>query len=337
LKVFLGYASGVGKSLKMLDEGRRRHLRGEDVVVGATQPAMSPDIAAVLQQLEAIPTRAQDDVRFMDVEAILRRHPDVCIVDGLAYDNPPGGAHGKRWEDVKQLIEARISVITSVNLQFIEEYRERVQQITGKRVTQTVPLSFIKQADEIEIVDAPPELCQVRAAEDNTSEGEPSSGRKLAELREMALVLAADVVDHQLEDYLERNGIAQSWGTQERILVCVTPRANAADMIASGKRNAERFHGELYVAYVNQPNLTAADQAALENNLALARAAKAEVKVLEGEDPVDVILAFAHRQGVTQIFVGHTLRPSWHSKLRRGPIDRLVRCAEGIDIQVFPH
>ena len=159
LKVFLGYASGVGKSFRMLDEGRRRYERGQDVVVGAIQPRLSPDLQQVTNTLEVIPLKEVEGTPVMDVETILRRQPKVCLVDGLAYDNPPGLPHERRWQDVAQLLEAGIAVITSVNLQHIEEIRPRVEAITGKHVTQTVPLSFLKTADEIVVEDIPPESC----------------------------------------------------------------------------------------------------------------------------------------------------------------------------------
>jgi two-component system sensor histidine kinase KdpD len=330
LKVFLGYASGVGKSFRMLDEGRRRRERGQDVVVGAVQPKGSPEIDAVLAKLDVIPLRSLNGRTVMDVPAILARRPGVCLVDGLAYDNPPDAKHPHRWQDVNELLQAGISVIASVNIQYIEELRERVERITGKHVGETVPQSFLSAADEIVVVDAPPELCISRATP-------AASAAKLSELRELALLLAADVVDRQLESYLGRNGIHQIAGTQERILVCVTPRANAAEMITSGKRNAERFHGDLFVAYVRQDALSAADQAALDRNLDLAAASGAHVEILDGDDPVDAILSFAQERGVTQLFVGHSLREKWWQRITGSPLDRLIRSAGGMDVRVFPH
>ena len=332
LKVFLGYASGVGKSFRMVDEGRRRHERGQDVVVGAIQPKTSPDVEAVLTKLEVIPLKMIDGVPVMDVPAILKRKAGVCLVDGLAYDNPPGSRNPSRWQDVEELLEAGISVISSVNVQYIDELRERVEKITGKHVTQTVPRVFLDSADEIVVVDAPPEMCITRG-----QEGEASQAEKLSELREIALLLAADVVDRQLEVYLKRNGIVQTFGAQERILVCITPRANAAAMIQSGRRNADRFHGDLTVAYVSQPELSADDEAALERNLALARAAGAHIEMLDGEDPVDTILKFAREHGVTQLFVGHSAHEKWWQRFTGTPLDRLIRGADDIDLRVFPH
>lgn len=327
LKVFLGYASGVGKSFRMFDEGRRRKQRGEDVLVGAVQPNASEEVNQILARLEVIPNSD-----LIDVDTILARRPGVCLVDGLAYDNPPGSPRARRWQDVEALLDAGISVITSINLQFIEEYRERVEQITGKRVTQTVPVSFLQGADEIEVVDAPPEEALHRVGR-----GTLLNAAQLAELREIALLLAADVVDRQLVSYMERHGVQASWGTQERILVCLTPRANATKLMASARRNADRFHGELFAAYVTQPEISPNDQAALERNLATARDAGAEVVMLDGEDPAEVILKFARERGITQIFVGHSRREGWFNRFTRTPVDRLLDGAENMDVRVFPH
>jgi|SRR5215472_8355513 len=337
LKVFLGYASGVGKSFRMLDEGRRRHDRGQDVVVGAIQPKTSHEVEALLGKLPVIPLKIIDGIAVMDVPAILQRHPEVCLVDGLAYDNPPGASNPSRWQDVAQLLKAGISVITSVNIQYIDELRDRVEKITGKRVSQTVPRTFLNAADEIVVVDAPPEMCISRASDGQADSGQSSQAQKLSGLREIALLLVADVVDRQLESYLQRNNIASTFGTQERILVCITPRANAAAMIESGRRNADRFHGDLTVAYVSQPELSADDQAALERNLAIARAANAHIEMLDGEDAIETILKFARERGITQICVGHSTRERWWERFTGTPIDRLIRGANDIDIRIFPH
>jgi len=336
LKVFLGYASGVGKSFRMVDEGRRRRERGEDVIIGAIQPATSPEVQAVVERLEVAPVRVMDGVPVMDVPAILRRKPRVCLVDGLAYDNPPGSRNPSRWKDVVELLDAGIDVITSINIQYIAELRERVEQLTGKRVESTVPQSFLYSADEIVVVDVPPEMCMTRSPHGELDEASYAA-RRLSELREIALLFAADVVDHQLEQYLERNSLAQSFGTQERILVCVTPRANAKTMIESGRRSADGFHGELIVAYVKQHRLSAEDEAALERNLSIARENGAQIEILEGEDTIGTILNFARERGITQIFIGHTLQHKWWQRLAGSHVDRLIEQAHGIDVRIFPH
>jgi two-component system sensor histidine kinase KdpD len=336
LKIFLGYASGVGKSFKLFDEGRRRHTRGEDVVIAAMQPEIGEDIAQVIQGLEVIPSNVVSGVPVIDVPAILERHPSVCLVDGLAYDNPPGCRHRKRYEDVQEILEHGISVLTSINLEYIHEQQEFVRTVTGATSTDTVPQSFVVSADDVVVVDAPPET----VLEERDGEGLTLHARlaqQLSQLRERALLLTADVVDRQLEAYLELHGIEASWGTQERILICMTPRADATAMLASGRRNADRFHGELFAIYVNQPNLTPQDRIANERNIRVARAERAQVDVLDGRDPVATILEYAREHGITQLFVGHNLRRDWRARLRGSPLDRLIEGAEGIDVRVFPH
>jgi two-component system sensor histidine kinase KdpD len=157
LKVFLGYASGVGKSFRLLDEGRRRHERGEDLVIAATQPDLPDEVARVIRTIERIPTYDMAGVPIIDVPAVLARRPKVCLVDGLAYDNPAGAPRRKRYEDVEELLEAGISVMTSINLEYIAEQQEFVRGVTGKTKADTVPQAFIDLADEVVVVDAPPE------------------------------------------------------------------------------------------------------------------------------------------------------------------------------------
>jgi len=339
LKIFLGYAGGVGKSFRMLDEARRRRERGEDVVVGAIQPKVSAEVDSLLQRMVVIPLRNMDGVPTMDVEAILRRHPQVCVVDGLAYDNPPGSAHPKRWQDVEHLLSSGIAVIATVNLQHIEERREQVEKITHKPVTETVPESFLRNADEIEIVDAPPDFCLQRGSGAVLADGSGSATslpQQLSELREIALLLAADVVDYQLEAYLARHGIQQLWGTHERILVCVSPYADASKMIASGRRNADRFHGELFVAYFNRPDITPEEKKVLEQNLAQSREAGARIETLDGEEPSYAIMQFARDHGITQIFLANRTSNSWWDRVFGQPVEQLIRAAENIDVRVFP-
>jgi two-component system sensor histidine kinase KdpD len=337
LKIFLGYASGVGKSFRMLDEGRRRRERGQDVVIGAIQPKTPPELAEPLKKLELIPLQYGDGIPYMDVEAILKRHPAVCLVDGLAYDNPPGRPNAHRWQDVDELLRAGIAVITSVNLQYVEERREEVERIilNGKRVTVTVPESFLRTADEIEIVDAPAEYCMQQAA-GGVPIPQAELEHRLSQLREIALLLTADVVDQQLEDYVERHGVGQAFGTQERILVCMTPKANGPRMMERARLARDRFHGELYVVHVNQHDLDAEAQAALERNLDLARQEGARIRTLEGADPIAAILQFAREHRVTQIYVGHSPAQGWWSRFRKTAADRLIEAAEGIDVKLIP-
>jgi two-component system sensor histidine kinase KdpD len=295
----------------------------------------TPDVEPLLKKLEVIPLRTVDGTGVIDLPAILNRHPGVCLVDGLAWDNPPGSLNASRWQDVRQLLDAGIAVIASINLQYIAELQAQVEKITGKHVSQTVPQSFLYGADEIVVVDAPPEMCFGRSGQ-GVAGDQGRLAHQLSELREIALLFAADVVDHQLESYLKQNGVAASFGTQERIMVCVTPRTSAKAMIESGRRNAERFHGELIAAHVRQGQLSGDSRAALDRNLEMARQAGAEVEILDGDDPIEAILDFAHERGVTQVFVGHGLDSKWWHRWTGGPVGRLIRGAQGIDVRVFP-
>ena len=332
-KVFLGYTSGVGKSTRMFDEARRRKERGEDVVVGATQPVISPEVQELLQKLEVVPLKTLDEMQVMDVESILKRHPQVCVVDGLAYHNHPRSYHMERWQDVEELLDAGISILASINLQYIDEYKEKVEQITGKQVVDAVPLQFLKSAGEIEVVDVPPGMTFQRAGgipEDTAAQ------QKLAELREMALLLTADIVDHQLEIYMQRHGVEQHWGTQERILVCVKAGVDARRVIESGHRNAERFRGELYVVNVHQREPSSKVNSVLQENLHYARTIGAHVETLEEEEWTAAVLRFAHERRITQIFIHHSRNERWSERIFGSRIERLIQAAEGIDVRVFP-
>jgi two-component system sensor histidine kinase KdpD len=329
LKIFLGYAPRVGKSFRMFDEGRRRAERGQDVVVGAVQTKGVDDLAPLLANFEVIAVLSCGAI---DVDAILRRAPHDCLIDELASHNSPGAAREYRWQDVEALLDGGINVISAINLQYIAELQPEVERLTGRRPATSVPQNFIRTADEIVVVDVPPE--------DLHDDGKRHEGsltpRQLSNLRELALLLAAEVVESQLQRYMDSHGIRQSWGTQERILVCMTPRSEAGTMLQAGRYSADRFHGHLMAVYVKQPELSRPAEETLAQNLDLARKLGAEVNVLEGADPMGEIIKFAREQRVTQIFIGHTQRSSWRF-WAANPVDRLIEAAEGIDVRIFPH
>jgi two-component system sensor histidine kinase KdpD len=337
LKVFLGYSAGVGKSFQMLDEGRRRRERGEDVVVCAAQSQYPVEIETILHRFEIIPTLKTGEAESIDVPAVICRHPQVALIDGLAYDNPPGSLNPHRWQDVEQLLEASISVITTINLQYLEKLRDEVERITGKRAPCSIPRGFLdSSADEIVVVDAPAIQSLLHRATP-PDRAVLLAEHKLSRLRELALLVAASVVDHQLESYLRSHGVDQSWGVQERILVCITPQSNAAQMLESGRRNADRFQGEFNVVYVQQPALLQEDRAILQQNLDYASQLGAQVEVLNDLSATDAILKFARQKGITQIFIGRNMREGKWPRLWRNSIERLILAAEGIDVIVYPH
>jgi two-component system sensor histidine kinase KdpD len=238
---------------------------------------------------------------------------------------------------VEQLLEGGISVLTTVNLQYLEKLHDEVERITGKRVPYSIPRGFLdSSADEIEIVDAPAIKSLPQGATSADRAALLAEQHRLSRLRELALLVAANVVDHQLEGYLRSHGGDQSWGVQERILVCITSRTNAAEMLESGRRNADRFQGEFHVVYVQRPALSQEDRAILQQNLDHARHLEAQVEVLNGLNPTDAILKFAREKRITQIFIGHSNREAGWRRLWSNSIERLIRSAEGIDVVVYP-
>ena len=303
----------------MLDEARRRKERGQDVVVGALQPQVPPEIRTILNSLEIVPTVDIEGVPVIDVPAVLRRHPQVCVVDGLAYDNR-WARNLHRWQDVEELLANGINVIGSVNLQQIEDQCNKAETVTGTRVTETIPREFLNKADEIVVVDAP-------------TEGAPT---ELATLREMALVFSADVIDAGLQRYLQSHDIEAS-RTQERFLVCLTARADADRMLSNARQSAARFHCDVLAIYVRSANSCEEEHKAMDEILARARADGARADVLEADDTVDAIVQYARSHGVTQIFVGHSMKNDWRTRLWGTPVSRLIRAAEGMDVRVFPH
>lgn len=330
LKVFLGYAPHAGKSRRMFEEGRRRILRGQDVVVGAIQTKGSDNLMEIISEFEVIPPLLVNGVETVDVGAILARRPQVCLIDELAKENPPGSRRPHRWQDVEEICRAGIHVVVAVNLQHVREQQDAVQRVTGRRAFHSVPSSFLLSADEVVIVDVPPE----QLAEQGAGVGNLKPAQ-LSELRELALLLAAQVVEEQLQRYLQAHGILQSWGTQERILVCITPRSSARVMLDSGARATERFHGQMYAISVKQEELARQAEETLHDNLEYARKLGAEVHVLQGADAIDTILQFAREQRITQVFIGHTRQQRWKF-WAPNPVERLIAAAEGMDLRLFP-
>ncbi|MDQ6665070.1 MAG: hypothetical protein M3Z23_11825, partial [Acidobacteriota bacterium] len=330
--IFLGYAPRVGKSVRMFDEGGRRASRGQDVVVGSLQTKGIKDVRGLISGLDVVACRIVNDEQALDVEAILKRSPQVCLIDELARDNPPGSRHPHRWQDVEELVVAGMTVITALNLQYVAEQQDAVERITGRRAERSVPESFVHSADEIVIVDVPPE-----GVPHDEKSGAPLNSHQLSELRELALLLAAQVVEEQLVRYMKTHGIQQSSGTQERILVCITPRGNARPMLESGARAASRFHGQLIAIHVEQGELTREAQETVDGHLEYARKLGAEVTVLKSAgDPIDTIVNHAAEQRITQVFIGHTQGSVWKF-WAQSPVDRLIKAADGMDVRIFPH
>src|SRR6478736_1129218 len=285
LRVYLGAAPGVGKTFAMLDEGRRRNERGTaDVVVGLVETHDRPKTIAQLVALEIVPRKTFEYrgqlFEEMDVDAILARHPEVALVDELAHTNVPGSRNAKRWQDIEELLDAGINVISTVNIQHLESLNDVVERITGVTQRETVPDAIVRAADQIELVDMSPEALRRRMAHGNIYSADRIDTAlanyfrvgNLAALRELALLWVADRVDENLQEYRERHGIAESWETKERVLVALTGAPGGGDLVRRAARIAMRTRAQLIGVHVvssdglsgSQPDQVEAHRALLE-------------------------------------------------------------------------
>ena len=349
LKVFLGASPGVGKTYTMLEMARAVRGQGLDVVVGVVETHGRTETSALLEGLEVLPRKQLDyrDTRLQefDLDAALTRHPALLLVDELAHTNAPGSRHAKRWQDVEELLSAGINVYSTINVQHLESLNDVVAQITGIRVRETVPDSVLERADEVEMVDLPPDELLQRLREGKVYMPEAASRaldrffRKgnLIALREIALRRTAERVDAQMRGYMMEQGIRDTWPAGERVLVCVGPGPAASRVVRAGKRIAERLGAQWTVVHVELPGGTprlGGGPASLPSTLALAEQLGAQVVTLSGLDMVQEVLAYAREHNITRLVVDKPEPRRWWAPLRRSMVDGLVRGSEGIDVHV---
>jgi len=332
LKIYLGYASHTGKTWRLLEEARRRQSRGEDVVVGWVRPKDCLGLAEHLQGLELLPLRHD----CLDLEAILRRAPGVCFVDELAHDNPPGSRHPQRYQDLEDLLEAGIDVVTAMNIQYVADLREQILKVLGKAPDVSVPEEFLHKADEVVLVDASAGVVMGRSQQAGLP---PVPEKTLLALRGMALLYSAENVEDLVRDYRHEHHIEETWETQERVLVCLTANSRAPHLIERACKVAERWNGELWALYVTPDarwsNLSEAEAETVRGYLGQARSRGARVQVVEGTEPACSILAFAHEHGVTQICLGHAAAYPYRGALSGTVAGRIIHGAVGIDVHLI--
>lgn len=350
LTILLGFAAGVGKTVRMLDEGRRLHDDGRDVVIGYFEPHDRPFTLEKARGLEAVPRREVEyrgvTLLEMDVEAILARAPEVALVDEFAHTNAPGSDRGKRWQDVEVLLDAGIDVITTVNIQHIESLNDKIAKVTGVRVRETIPDRVFEQADSVLVVDLTPEALRERLRRGEIYPPERVETAlqnffrtaNLSALRELALLQAAEDADKDVEAYRREEQILEAWGVQERILVCVSSSRPSTLLIRRGVRLASRVHGKCYVLFVTPPGGLAAlapeQREYVQADIQLAQTLDAETRIIEARDIADAIGEYAREHQITQIFLGRSGRSRWQEVLQGSVINDVIRCAEGIDVHV---
>ncbi|MEI2786189.1 MAG: DUF4118 domain-containing protein [Candidatus Nanopelagicales bacterium] len=351
LRVYLGAAPGVGKTFTMLNEGNRRARRGSDVVVGFVETHDRVLTAEAIGELEVI---ARQDLMYrgaamteMDVDAVLARCPEVALVDELAHTNVPGSKNQKRWQDVEELLESGIDVITTVNIQHLESLNDVVYSITGIRQTETVPDDVVRRADQIELVDMSPQALRRRMAHGNVYKPEKVDAAltnyfrigNLTALRELALLWTADRVDQALEMYRDENDIEQPWPTRERVVVALTGGPEGDTLLRRGARIAQRaIGGELLALHVaSTDGLSGGSPDTLARQRGLVDALGGSFHLVTGSDIPESILEFARGVNATQIVLGAPRRSRLGSLFSPGVGPLVVRDSGDIDVHIVTH
>ena len=350
LKVFFGAAAGVGKTYAMLQAAREQRADGIDVVVGYVETHQRAETEALLDGLELLSRRALEYrgtlLHELDLDAALQRRPVLILVDELAHTNAPGSRHAKRWQDVVELLEAGIDVYTTVNVQHVESLNDVVARITGVVMRETVPDSVFEQADEVELIDLPPDDLLQRLREGKVDRpvqaGEAAEhffrkGNLLA-LRELALRRTADRVDAQMRVYRREHAIDRVWPTAERVLVCVGPGPWATRLVRAAKRMADQIGAEWIAAHVETPaqlRLPAEARDSVIQTLRLAEQLGGQTITLSGETMSGAILAYARDRNVSKIVVGKPTRTRWQRLLVGSIVDALVQGSGDVDVYVI--
>jgi two-component system, OmpR family, sensor histidine kinase KdpD len=346
-KLFLGYAPGVGKTFSMLSEGIRRHNRGEDVVIGVIETHGRKGITELACQLEAVPRRKIEYkgtlFEEMDVDAIIARKPAVVLVDELAHTNIPGSKRRKRYEDVQEIIAAKIDVLSTMNIQHMESIAPTVRAITGVVVRETVPDWVPLMATETVMVDLTPEALQSRMKRgdvyttDKVNQALTNFFRRgnLIALRELALRQVAEHVDRSLETYMAEKDIRETWPVRERLAVCVSANPGAQYLVARAARMARRLDAEFYVVYVDSGSKLRDDDAkSLEANLRFAQELGATVARLSGRNIADTVAQFVREKHVTQVIFGRSADQGLRKYLYLSAVNRFLREAPSVDVHI---
>jgi two-component system, OmpR family, sensor histidine kinase KdpD len=351
LRIYLGAAAGVGKTFAMLNEGRRRRDYGEDVVVGFVETHGRQKTADQIGDLEVVPRRRlrYRDAEFeeMDVDAILALRPQVALVDELAHTNVPGSRNPKRHEDVGELLEAGINVISTLNIQHLESLNDVVEQITGVKQRETIADEVVRRADELQLVDLTPLALRNRLARGDVYPAERIDTAlanyfrpgNLSALRELALAWVADRVDEALAKYREEHGITQPWETRERVLVALTGSADGERLVRRAARVAQRTKGDLVAVHViPQDGLAAPSAELLGRQRELVDELGGTYHEVVGADVAEALLEAARSLNATQIVMGASRRSRWQRITRGSVIGKVIReSGTGIDVHVVSH
>src|SRR5262245_3521196 len=352
LRVYLGAAPGVGKTYQMLEEAHLLKRQGVDVVIGLIEPHGRVDTESLVGDLERIPLRRIDyrgvTIEEMDVEAIIARKPAVVLVDELAHTNVPGSRNRKRYEDVLEILDAGIPVITAFNVQHLESLNDAIARITGVRVRETIPDFFLRRADEVVNIDVSVDTLRTRLRQgkiytvEKIEQALANFFRKgnLSALRELTLRQVAEDQAVRAHDYREREGLEQA-AIPEKVMVCMSSRGSAKKLLRTGSRIAGRLASDWYAVYVETPReelgrIKPEDHATLTENIAFAKELGAEVIKLKGRRVSDTLIDFARREGITHVVFGQSARSRLDILIRGSVINRFLNEVRGATVQVVP-
>ncbi len=346
-KLFLGYAPGVGKTYNMLSEGIRRYSRGEDVVVGVVETHGRRPIGELASKLELVPKRKLEYkgtvFEEMDVDAIIARKPQVVLVDELAHTNIEGSKHPKRYQDVLDILDAKIDVLSTMNVQHIESLTPTVERITGVHMRETVPDWVVQRAVEIVMADLTPQALQTRMKRgdiypvDRAERALANFFRpgNLIALRELALRQVAQVVDRTLESYLQQEHLERNLGVRERIAVCISSNPEAQYLIARGGRMAQAIDAEFYVVYVDiGADSRDEDRRTLAENIRFAENLGATVTRLDGGTVARRVAEFVREKHITQVVFGRSATKGWRKHFYLSAIHKFLRDAPPVDVHI---
>lgn len=347
-KIFLGYAPGVGKTYSMLSEAIRRAERGEDIVIGVVESHGRVPTAELITELQIVPRRK---VEFrgtifeeMDVDAIIARAPQVVLIDELAHTNVENSRHRKRYEDVMDLIEAKIDVLSTLNIQHIESVTPVVQSLTGVTIREAVPDWVLQKADEVVMVDLTPEALQTRMRRgdiyplDRVEMALTNFFRRgnLIALREIALQHVTRAVDRNLDEYVKRKRLGSQWAVHERVVVCISSNPASQQLIARGARMAEATGGDLYVVHIDTGHThSEQQQRTLDANKRFARNLKAEVVDVKGESVPTAVADFVRDKRATQVIFGRSAVHGLRKYMYYWQIQRFLRSAPFVDVHII--
>jgi two-component system sensor histidine kinase KdpD len=347
LKVFLGFAAGVGKTYEMLSEAaRRKHESGQDIVIGYVETHGRKDTEAQIGDMEIIPRREviYKGAAFgeMDTDAIVARRPEWVLVDELAHTNVPGSEREKRYQDVLEILKQGINVVSTLNVQHLESLNDTVQQITGVKVRETVPDWVLGEADEIVTVDITPRalINRLRRGDVYPAEKVPQALQNfftegnLSSLREIALREVASEVDRSVQTYRRDRRVSQPWQTKERVMVCISPDRPSLRLLRRGWRIASRLKADIVAVYVPVGKPTLEQQKVLEGDFALAERLEIKVERTQGKNIAQALADYAFAHQITHIVIGHSGRTRWQEILSGSIVTQLVRLVPGIDVLV---